>query len=84
MHQAASYDKIRIVDLLIKRGLTVNAREFVSDYNQLFTCNVTALTKQTLTINAVSQSPHKCIHVIRSASMKKQSVRAYNSHVNVN
>ena len=33
MHQAASCDKIRMVDLLIKNGLTVNAREFVSDYN---------------------------------------------------
>ena len=35
MHQAASYNKVRIVDLLIKSGLTVNAREFVSDYNYI-------------------------------------------------
>ena len=33
MHQAALCDKVRIVDLLIKSGLSVNAREFVSYYN---------------------------------------------------
>ena len=36
MHQAALCDKVRIVDLLIKSGLSVNATEFVSDYNYIY------------------------------------------------